>query len=691
MIMREKILIFSVAGLIIFFLGFVAHIQYFQTKDNLIELYSEKQTTLALQAATGLESYIKERIKALELLANMSYSFNENQQRYETEFKRIYHVVTGFQHIFFVDTSGMALFGYPGGFPCPANQPGEIRRRFEKVFVQAARLKKTLVFERNVLIDGKVTVCFITPVFSQDNDFLGAIIGSLGVRKALFEALKPIMVGHENHAWVINEPGYLIYHPHHEEILIQNLFSPRRDCFQCHQNFDLEKTMIAQASGVAIKDNLKIKKQLIAYARVPLANTKWVVAISTPFETITTSLRSEFRNFLLMIVFIIVTIIFGAFLVNRISTKHLMARKELESLKIQTALIRKKNEAESRYRILVEQSPDPIFLSTETKLIMVNQSFENLFGYRQSEVSGADFSFLKLVADGDKAKFRREIELIITGRKQTAIIALKMINKAGDSLEVEVSLSRFPLEDRTGYQGVIHDVTRVKQLEREREQRKHLALLGEMAARIAHEIKNPLASIQTGIQLLESKIADDNELKSYYQRLRREIQRVDAILKGLLFYARDEKLNTRLTPIEPLILRFQELVRPMIQKHRLKLEVKLEKDLPPVLIDEHKMEQVLWNICLNSIQASKPSGRIILSALHHNNGVDIKVTDEGSGIPENMMNKIFQPFFSTRTQGSGLGLAISKKIVQLHGGQMMIESKLNQGTTVTIHLHKISQ
>ncbi len=683
--MRDKFLIFSVAGLIIFFLGFIAHIQYFQTKDNVIKLYSDKQTTLALQAAISLESYVKERIKAIEILGEMPPTIVSNQQLYLNEFKQTYDVVQGFQHIFYVDAEGIAVFGYPDGYPCPIDQPEEIQMKFKKTFNQAANLKKTLAFERNFLIDGKVTVCLITPVYSDDNNLMGAIIGSLDVRKALYDALQPIMVGSGDNAWVINEPGYLIYHPVHEEMLIQNLFNARNECFDCHVEFNMEKEMFSRQSGVGIKDNLKLPKQLVGYAQVHLGNTNWIVAISTPFETITTSLRSEFRNFLFLIIAIIVTIVFGAFLVNRINSEHISTKKELENLKIQTVLINEKNAAESRYRILVEQSPDPIFLSTENKIMMVNKSFENLFGYSQNEVSHDDFTFLNLV-DAGKEKFKQEIELIIQGKKQISSIPLKMRSKVGKTLEVEVSLGQYPLKEKIGFQGVIHDVTMVKRLEREREQRKHLAIIGEMAARIAHEIKNPLASIQTGIQLLESQVAGDEKQKSYYERLRGEIQRVDKILKDLLTYAREDYLEIKTIKIEPVIKRFQEIFQPTVQKEKIKLRVKIEESLPEIRVDDHKLEQVLWNLCLNAVQASKSGDRINLDVSKSDGGIKITIRDQGVGIPHESLEKIFQPFFSTRTHGSGLGLAISKKIVELHEGELKIDSKLNKGTTVMIFL-----
>jgi signal transduction histidine kinase len=261
-----------------------------------------------------------------------------------------------------------------------------------------------------------------------------------------------------------------------------------------------------------------------------------------------------------------------------------------------------------------------------------------------------------------------------------------MRSKAGKTLEVEVSLSQYSLKEKIGFQGVIHDVTKVRQLEREREQRKQLAIIGEMAARIAHEIKNPLASIQTGIQLLESQVAEDGKQKTYYERLRGEIQRVDKILKGLLTYAREDYLELKAVKVEQVIKRFHELFQPTARKEKIKLQLKIAESLPEIRVDEHKLEQVLWNLCLNAVQASKAGDSINLDVSKSNDGIKITIQDQGIGIPEDSLKKIFQPFFSTRTHGSGLGLAISKKIVELHKGKLKIESELNKGTTAMIYL-----
>ena len=128
---------------------------------------------------------------------------------------------------------------------------------------------------------------------------------------------------------------------------------------------------------------------------------------------------------------------------------------------------------------------------------------------------------------------------------------------------------------RLVYQGIIHDITQIKQLEREKARNKQLAIIGEMAARIAHEIKNPLASIQTGIQLLESQVNGNTKQKTYFERLCGEIKRVDSILKGLLTYARDDQLNLKSIQIARLIKRFQAVVMPSINNHKLELDMKI--------------------------------------------------------------------------------------------------------------------
>ena len=684
--MRDKAIIISITAALIIFLGYVAHIQYFRTREHVIGLYSQKQITLALQAAVSLESYIRERSKAIEVLADMPGSKNTQRAQYMTEYKRTYEKISGFEYIINIDREGVVAIGYPDGFPCPAKQDERVKDEFFKAFRTAAETGNSAVFSKNVLIDGKVFICIITPVFSDTGALQGAIVGILDVKRSLKSALKPIVYGDNDYAWIVNEEGVLLYHPLHEDMLLRNVFENDSQCIQCHQDFNLERRMTQTFSGFGIKFNKATPRQLVGYSRVELGNIQWRVAVSSPFFAVTRAVRNQFKNSLLLILFMMAAIMLGAYLFYKVNTTRLTAKKELEKLKMKTRLTEEKEAAESRYRVLVEQSPDPIFICTRKGFIMVNRSFEKLFGYSEQEVCAKGFSMLKLVAPESIDQFNKEIQAFIIARKPISAITIGLINKQGQSLEVEISLGRFMLGRKLVYQGIIHDITRTKQLEREKERRKHLAVIGEMSARIAHEIKNPLASIQMGIQLLESRVDGDAKQKSYYEKLRGEIHRVDSILKGLLNYAREDHLNLKSVSIQALLDRFKQLIQPSLNEHQIGLEISIDKNVPAVRADEQKIEQVLWNVVLNAIQASETGKKIELRVTRRDNGVQLRIEDQGSGIDANQMKKIFSPFYSTRTQGSGLGLAITSKIIEMHDGTISIESEPGKGTTVTILL-----
>ncbi len=687
--MRNKIFIFSGALIIIIWLGYIAHIQYFSTKKKVIQLYSEKQIMLAKQAAVSLEAYVNERIKAMEVLADLPSMRKSEQKFFQSEYQRTFDKIKGFQHIIYVDTAGVALIGYPSDFPCPSRQSHEIHERFLQALGQAKIKQQTIIFSKNVSINKEVFICLISPIYSTQNRFSGAILGILNVRESLNSALTPIVGSEQNFAWVLNDQGFLIYHPKHKDMLLQNIFRHEKNCLKCHLNFDLEKEAITKTTYIGIKANLNSTRQIIAFARVNLENSHWIVAVSSPFDLVASAIMSLFRNFLTLVVFMILTVLGGAILVNRINHKLLAALKEAEYFRSSASLRKEKETAENRYQFLVEQSPEPIFLSTGKNFLMHNHSFEKLFAITAAEIKSENFTITSLIFPDDVNYFLSEMRRFINSTEPSNKIFLRMQTTLQERLEVEISIWKHWIGDEMAFQGIIHDVTRSRQIEREQRRKEHLALVGEMAARIAHEIKNPLASIQTGIQLLESQVVENSKEQNYFMRLRGEIQRVDKILKGLLTYAREDELEYQLVQLPLFIDNFNSLILPTLNKYQINLVRNRIDFLPEIKIDPHKIEQVLWNVFLNAIQASSPGNNIYFNVSQHKKGIEIVVRDEGAGISEQNLEKIFMPFFSTRSQGSGLGLAISKKIIELHNGILKVESQLNHGTRVTIFLPEV--
>ena len=688
--MKDRTLIYSIAASLIIFLGYIAHVQYFDTRDRVTAMYREKQITGARQAALGLEAFIMERVKSLEMLARAPAAKRGEKSLYRTEYEAVFNRVGGFRYIMFINKGGVAEIGYPHNFPCPSNQPPAIRKKFKAAFLEAERSRQLHVFSKNVLVDGKVYICLISPIFSTTDQFRGAVLGILNVEESLQATLKPILGDSLDYAWVLNEQGFLLYHPKHKDMLLKNITEPKPDCFACHQNFDLERNVILNRADFGIKRSIENEKQIIGFAKVFLQNTTWLVAVSSPFGKVTQSIRALFRNFFIIILFMSSTVMVVAIVISRMNSKRLAAQKESEYLRDSAKLIEQKKAAETRYRILVEQSPEPIFLITRHKFLMHNESFEKLFELEKADIKAHNFNIINLIEPRHVAYYKKQVEKFVRSKQPVLFLALGMRTKNDRQLEVEISIRRISYRRLIAYQGIIHDVTLQRQNERERRQREHLALIGEMAARIAHEIKNPLASIQTGIQLLETEVPENSDRKNYFMRLRAEIQRVDSILKGLLSYAREYELERKTVDIEKFVSNYEKIIQPTIEKNNLHLFVNVQPRLPGVSLDPYKIKQVLWNIFLNAVQASSAGKNIYFDISRNGTCVVLKIRDEGVGISEKDMAKIFMPFFSTRAQGTGLGLAISKKIVELHNGSLKIESEINLGTSVMIHLPEVA-
>jgi len=221
-----------------------------------------------------------------------------------------------------------------------------------------------------------------------------------------------------------------------------------------------------------------------------------------------------------------------------------------------------------------------------------------------------------------------------------------------------------------------------------------LASLGTLTASLAHEIRNPLVAIKTFTQLLPERI-DDEEFRNYFLNVASgEVDRLSSLVNELLNFARPSTPHLTGEDINAVIDKIEFLLLPEARKKNITLASKFASNLPPVLMDVEQMKQVLLNVILNAIEAIEGTGEIWLETRLVNisrNGkaerfIQIEVRDTGKGIPRENLERIFDPFFSTRPNGSGLGLAISHQIVQEHGGFFDVESEVGKGTSFRIHI-----
>ncbi len=215
-----------------------------------------------------------------------------------------------------------------------------------------------------------------------------------------------------------------------------------------------------------------------------------------------------------------------------------------------------------------------------------------------------------------------------------------------------------------------------------------MATVGELAAAIAHDIKNPLAGISGAIQVFAEDFSEDDPRRAIVTEILSEIERLDRSVKDLLNYARPPEPNFIKTPILPIIERVYRLISAHAKKQDVAIQINTPRDLRELYVDPEQIQQVFLNIMLNALQSMPKGGKLTVntSLLEDADMVEISFADTGHGIPEHNLRNIFKPFFTTKHTGTGLGMAIAKNTIEKHGGKILVDSRLGAGSTFRILL-----
>jgi PAS domain S-box-containing protein len=236
------------------------------------------------------------------------------------------------------------------------------------------------------------------------------------------------------------------------------------------------------------------------------------------------------------------------------------------------------------------------------------------------------------------------------------------------------------------------DVTEWLALEQRVRVAEKLSALHTLSAGVAHELRNPLSAMDLNLHLLEEELDDRAQLNSrtahYVHVLNAECRRLSSILDNFMKFARPTSVDPHEVDIRRIVEHIVTLMQLEAQEHRILIEYKMEKDLPPVMGDETQISQVLVNVIVNAFHAMTDGGRCHITAdsrtVDDHRWVEISVRDTGIGIPEEMLPRLFDPFYTTKPSGSGLGLAIAYRIMQDHGGLISVTSTPGSGTAVVL-------
>jgi len=275
------------------------------------------------------------------------------------------------------------------------------------------------------------------------------------------------------------------------------------------------------------------------------------------------------------------------------------------------------------------------------------------------------------------------------------------LKSTGRVIGYTLSLIRGDAGEIAGAALFFKDLTRVEQLEERERLRDRLAALGEMAAAMAHELKNPLAGIEVMAGLLRRKLGDSPDAQSIIADIISEAKMANATVVEMLDYVRPVRLERGRTAIAQVLHTAVSMAESKAHRGDVEVELAVPEDLPAIQGDEHQLCQVFTNLVINAFEAMNGQGRIRISAWagtfeqeHAQRGdglasvpmLIVEIADDGPGIPEDLKDRVFNAFFTTKAQGSGLGLAIVRKIIDAHDGRIDVTSASGEGTRFTVTL-----
>ena len=330
-------------------------------------------------------------------------------------------------------------------------------------------------------------------------------------------------------------------------------------------------------------------------------------------------------------------------------------------------------ESENRYRILVESSPQAVYLEQERRIIYANHAALHLYGCR----SIADLEGLGLTA------LFPNLDAALKKHK-SGPIEHTLIRSDGKSVPVEVSFIVTVFEGKTALQVLAWDITESKNLRLAAERVQRLASLGEFSAILAHEIRNSLGAIALNMKTLSERLEIPPEYRKTFTNMELGTQRIQDIIKGILDFARPAPPSLRRVNLHRLLENSIHAMEGEFDQASISVVRDYDPSDPEVSVDPGQIGQVFVNLLLNARRAMLPGGKITISTRAADSMVEVKIADTGKGIAPENLERIFDPFFTTTPSGAGLGLAFVSRILEQHRAPIFVESKLDAGTVFTI-------
>lgn len=366
-----------------------------------------------------------------------------------------------------------------------------------------------------------------------------------------------------------------------------------------------------------------------------------------------------------------------------------LGKKEEEIQRLGRELENVKNFMESIFQsigsgIMVTQVNDTI--------AYVNRAGERILGFSKDELIGKPLSNLSL-------REKPSVVQSLLNNPEDSDTRREGWMRKKDGAEFPVG---FSINNHLDHQGeligkivIFRDLTSIYKIQEEILRMDRLVSLGKLSSGIAHELRNPLAGIKTTAQALGEEMTEEDPRREYLQRITKEIDRLNELLKTFFSFAKPQKLNLSPCHVRDIISEIIPFLIKEIADKGIRFEEKYDPHLIRIKADKTQMHQVFLNLFLNAIQAMPEGGELKIGVSSfvstggdgsRQNFIKAIVSDTGKGIPPHMVSRIFDPFFTTKPKGIGLGLSIAYQIIKKHGGTIKVESEWEKGTSFIITL-----
>jgi PAS domain S-box-containing protein len=490
----------------------------------------------------------------------------------------------------------------------------------------------------------------------------GALLA--GDRDEFVEAFYRHLMGFDEPRRILSDPGRVEHLKRSLAAYLDSLFTS-----ELSDAYMAERTRIGQAH---LRAGLLPRWYLGAYTFF----TSWWIPRLAPGDGGPARVRAFLRRILLDSVLAMETYVSAR-------VEGLAREKETLGLEARNRA-RQLFESEQRYEDLVENAPEMIHqIGPDRVFVGANRTELARLGYSLDEMRAMR------VEEVVPPAYRRGLLEHFERARDEGQSRLETIFRTKSGEEFPVEIDETAQYDAGGAfvqtRAFVRDLSVTKQLERELVRWERLAAVGSMAAKVAHEIRNPLSAISLNAELLADEAAllprkSRSEAERLLTTILGEVDRLNAIIEEYLAFARLPRVRFHEVSLQEVFYRLEQLLGQEMGRRGIRLTIAGEDDLPAIHGDTHQIEQVFLNLLRNSEDAMPNGGEVRVTARTVPDGVEISVRDDGLGIPQKSIPLIFDPFFTTKDTGTGLGLAYVQQVLREHGGRIECRSEVNAGT-----------